>query len=137
MEKSVDAFARAAECRCPLVEQAPAFNRQLVGAFGGPRLAGLPARSDEAVLLEAPQHAVEIPHVDTRLARDVGQRFQQLVAVRRPLEQQQEQGRLAEPLHAGADPPVTGTNHAPATGAAAAARPHGLPTCKRHMYWRL
>ena len=49
-----------------------------------------------------------------------GQRFEELVAVRGPLAEQQEQGRLAEALDPGADAPVPGPNHAPATGSAAA-----------------
>ena len=69
----------------------------------------------------------------SRLAGKARQRFEQLVAVRGPLAQQQEQDRLAEALHPGANAPVSGADHAPAARSAAAAGPHALPICKRHM----
>ena len=97
------------------------------------RGARLPARGHEPVFLERAEDAVEVAHVDARLARQGRQRLEQLVAVRRPLAEEQEERRLAETLDSGADAPVPGAHHAPATGAAAASRPHTRPTCKTHM----
>ena len=50
---------------------------------------------DQALLLEAPQHAVEVADVDALLADQLGQALEQVVAVRRALAQeQQERGDL-------------------------------------------
>src|SRR6201997_5918234 len=123
-EKPLCALLRDAQRRGPLVEQLPA-------AVGGRirALAVAPRRGDEAFLLEGPQQAVEVPHLDARLAGELGEPLEQVVAVRRPLAQEQEQSRLGEALDAREHVPTT-AGVPPGSRAA----PHRASTCKTHMY---
>src|SRR5438128_9983485 len=132
-EKAVDPFAGTTKCSRPLVEQAPALGTELVGALRGPRGFGLPFPPDDPVLLQRAQNAVQVPHVDARFADHVRQRLEELVPVRGPLPQEQQQRGLAEPFHPRAHAPLTVAEPPAAAGAPASARPHASPTCKTHM----
>src|SRR6185437_12636443 len=81
LQEIVDMAARTAEGAGPFVEEAPALLGQLVRALRRAGLTRLPARGDEAVLLERPEDPVEVAHVDTRLAGQGRQRFEELVTV--------------------------------------------------------
>src|SRR4029077_19427400 len=130
LQEIVDAAARTPEGAGPFVEEAPPLLGQLVCALRRAGLARLPARGDEAVLLERPEDPVEVAHVDTRLAGQCRQRFEELVTVSGALAPQQQQGRLGGPLDPGAHAPVAGPDHPPAACAAAAPGPHRSSTCK-------
>ena len=83
---------------------------------------------DEPLLLERAQQAVEVAHLDAFLARELGQALEELVAIGRPLAQEEEKRRLGEALDAGKDAPVA-TVVAPRAGA----MPHRARMCKTHM----
>src|SRR5690348_15265747 len=133
IEEEVDALARSRQRARPLVEQAATLVRELVGALGRPGRLRVPLGRDEPVLLERAQDPVEVAHVDAALAGQRRQRLEQLVAVRRSLAQEEEDGRLGEPLDPGANAPVAGADFPAAPCAAPSARPHSSPTCKTHM----
>jgi len=65
-----------------------------------------PLGGDEALLLERAQQAVEIADVDPTLHPELREPVEQLVAVERPLAQEQQQRRLDEALDAGVDVPA-------------------------------
>src|ERR1700745_3339763 len=94
LEKPLCALLREAQRLDPLVEQLPAALGDGVRA-----LAVAPAGGDEAFLLEGAQQAVEVPHLDASLAGQLRKPLEEVVSVRRPLAQEQEQCRLGEALH--------------------------------------
>src|SRR4051794_20739025 len=94
-EKALDAFTGELQRFGPLVEQRATGGRERVGA-----LAVGPHRRDEALLLERAQQPVEVPHLDALLARQLGQALEEVVAVGRPLAEEQQQRRLGEALDA-------------------------------------
>ena len=79
---------------------------------------------------ERTQHAVEIAHVDSPLARELGELLEQLVPVRRALRQKEEERRLAEALDTRAHRPLTGADAPARAGSAESVAPHREPTCK-------
>ena len=89
-----------------LVEQARAGGSECVAALRGAGGGVVPFGRDEALLLERAQEPVEVAHLDARLARQLRQPLEQVVAVRRMLAQEQQQRRLGEPLDAGEDAPA-------------------------------
>src|SRR3954453_10451784 len=123
LEKTVGAFARGAQRLGPLVEERAAVLGQCVGA-----LPVAPFRRDEPFLLERAQQAVEVAHLDPRLAGHFREPLEELVTMCRALAQEKQQGRLGEALDAREDTPV-------AAVAAPRARslPQRPPTCKTHM----
>ena len=60
----------------------------------------------EAVVLEGPEHAVEVSAVDRVLGTPGADRVDELVAVIGPVPQGQQHGRFEEPLDAGRDNPL-------------------------------
>src|SRR2546421_9903896 len=121
-EKLFDPCVRAPQRLGPLVEQLQPALGDRIGA-----LSAVPGRGDELLLLERAQQAVEVAHLDAPLAGELRQALEQVVAVGRPLAEEQEQGRFGETLDPGEDVP------APA-GVAPGARPASHPTtCKTHM----
>src|ERR1043165_4652767 len=89
-DESRDDALRLAQRLDPAVEQTDSGLGQLVRALGGPREIGAPLGGDDALFFESPEHAVEVPDVDSSLvARDLGKQLDQLVAVHRPLTQEQ------------------------------------------------
>src|ERR671923_2227508 len=124
VEKATDRLLRPLQRLGPAVEQAAALVGQLVGAFGGARQVGAPFRADEPLLLQRPQESVEVADVHAALDAELRDPLQQLVAVQRPLPQEQQQGRLDEALDAGMDGPVAGTDEPAAAGAWMASRSH-------------
>src|SRR5690348_3605696 len=87
----------------------------------------VPLRRDEPFLFEPAKQAIEVAHLDARLARELREPLEEVVAMGRALAQKKEQCRLREALDPGEDPPA-------AVVMAAGARPsHPAATCKRHM----
>src|SRR3954451_16221088 len=123
LEKAVGALARRTQRLGPLVEERAAVLGEGVGA-----LAVAPFGGDEPLLFECAEQAVEVAHLDARLAGQLGEPLEELVPVRRALAEQKEQRRLGEALDAREDPPVAAM---PAPGARAV--PHTSRRCKTHM----
>src|SRR5205823_4022436 len=67
-EKAFGALERAAERLDPLLEQLAALGGERVAALRGPGRALVPLRADEPLLLECPQQAIEVAHLDALLA---------------------------------------------------------------------
>jgi hypothetical protein len=108
LEKIVDAVARAAERAGPLVEQALALLRDPVAASGGPGRLLVPLGAHEALVFERAEEAVEVAHVRLGARKERGELVEELRAVdARPVADQQEHGRLREPLDARANEPAT------------------------------
>src|SRR3954467_5894914 len=123
LEKTVGAFTRRAQRLGPLFEERAAMLGEGVGA-----LAIAPFGGDEPLLFERAEQAVEIAHLDARLAGQLGEPLEELVPVCRALAQEKEQRRLCEAFDAGKDPPVSVVA---APGAWTV--PHASPRCKTHM----
>src|SRR3954452_1981120 len=123
LEKTVGAFTRRAQRLGPLVEERAAVLGEGVGA-----LAVGPFGGDEPLLFERAEQAVEIAHLDARLAGQLGEPLEELVPVCRALAQEEQQRSLCDPLDAGKAPPVPVV---PAPGAWAV--PHAGRRCKTHM----
>src|SRR5262249_13870599 len=115
------------------VEQAPAFGGQFVGALGRPRQIGAPLRPDKTLGLESAQEAVEVPGIDAPFPHDLRQPLDQLVAVQRPLTQEQQERRLDKALDAGGDGPVARSGLGPATDSAGMAMSHSRQ-CMSNTY---
>src|SRR5437763_10900933 len=81
----------------PAAEQAPAFLGERIDPLGRARRVVTPLGGDDPVLLERAQDAVEVAHVDPRLARELLDLLEELVSVRGALCEQEQQSRLAEP----------------------------------------
>src|SRR3954454_20572770 len=123
LEKAVGALARRTQRLGPLVEERAAVLGEGVGA-----LAVAPFGGDEPLLFECAEQAVEVAHLDARLAGQLGEPLEELVPVCRALAQEKEQRRLCEPLDAAKAPPVPVV---PAPGPWAV--PHAGRRCKTHM----
>src|SRR5919198_2494305 len=107
-EKRVDAIARLLQRLGPLVEQPSPRCAQLVPALRGARGLGVPLGADQSLGLEGAQGAVEVAHVRAPPRGQLAERVEQLVAMRGPVAEQEQERRLAEPLDPGVDgPPST------------------------------
>jgi len=135
IEEGRDELLIRAQGLGPAVEQAPAFLGERVDPLGGSGRVVAPLGGDDSVLLEGAQDAVEVAHVDPRLARQLGDLLEQLVPVRRALREQLEESRLPEPLDARAHGPLARADPAAGSGAAepVAMASHDT-TCKSHMF---
>src|SRR5262249_56652219 len=124
VQKSFDVALNLAQRLGPAVEQAPALGGQLVGALGRPGQVRAPLGADETLGLERTQQAVEVADVDASLPRHFRQPLDQLVAVQRPLTQEQQERRLDEALHTRANVPVARPGLVPAPDSARVAMSH-------------
>src|SRR5215216_1599952 len=106
VEKRSDRPLRAAQRVDPRVEDAAALVGELVGALRGAGQLVAPLGGDEALLLEGAQEAVEVSDVHTALGPQLREALEQLVAVQRPLAQEQQQRRLDEALDPRLNVPV-------------------------------
>ena len=78
---------------------------QRVRPLRRPRQLGAPLGGDDSVLLERTERSVEVPDVDAVVSGELRKQLEELVAVGRPVGEQEEERRLAETLDAGADLP--------------------------------
>jgi len=76
-----------------------------VRALGGPGQVGTPLRHDEPILLEAAKRAVHVSDIDPFLSDEGGEAIEQLVAVCRPVGEEEQQGGLSEALDTGSHLP--------------------------------
>src|SRR5262249_45326659 len=90
VEKRRDLLLRTPERLDPAVEQLPAVVREAVGALGGAGEGGAPFGVDDPFGLQGGQEGVEVADVDARAAGELGKQLDQLVAVARPLPEQQQ-----------------------------------------------
>src|SRR5438034_5703419 len=135
LKKARDGSLRADERLGPAIEQAPPFGRQLVSALGRAGKVCAPLGLDEPFLLERAQEAVEVADVDAPLHAQLRDPFEQLVAVQRPLPQEQEQRRLDEALDPCVHVPVARADEAPAAGSTVSSVRHrqSVSLGKKHM----
>src|SRR5205823_5857897 len=92
-----------------------------------------PLGLDDAVALQPAQEAVEVADVDA-FAAELGQQLDQLVAVPRPLPEEQQQRRLVEALDARTDGPFVGADLPSAAVAAPVMSPvHVRNICQIHI----
>ena len=98
------------------------------------RQLGAPLGGDDPVLLQRTERPVEISHIDAIVSGERRQQLEELVAVRGPIGEQEEERRLAETLDAGADLPGTAlvADAIPRTGSSPSTM-HGASICKLHM----
>src|SRR5215211_2582927 len=125
LEKRPDRPLRAAQRLGPRVEDAAALVGELVGALRGAGQLVAPLGGDEALLLEGAQEAVEIADVHAALRPQLREPLEQLVAVQRPLAQEQQQRRLDEALDPGLDVPVARPQEPAAARARVVSSGHG------------
>src|SRR5579862_1648668 len=123
LEESLRPRLRLAKRLGPLIEELdPALGDRIRP------LAVRPLGGDEALLLQSAQEAIEVAHLDTGLAGQLRQALEEVVAVRRPLAQEEQERRLREPLDT--------REHVPAAAEMAAcpgSASHAL-ICITHMY---
>ena len=98
LEKTVDPVAGLRERRSPAFERLAARIGQVVGAFGRTGDGLVPLAAHELLLLEPAQDAVEVADVDPLVADQLGQAFEEVVAVGGALAEQQQQRGDLEPL---------------------------------------
>src|SRR5207244_4224687 len=133
VEEGRDELSVRAQRVGPAAEHAPSLLGELVDPLAGPGRVVAPYRGDDPVLLERAQDAVEVAHVDPALAGQLRELLEQVVAVRRPLGQQEQERGLAEAFDAGADVPFARADPPPGASAAepvASVAPHPASTCK-------
>src|SRR4051812_13848997 len=123
LEKAVGALARRTQRLGPLVEERAAVLGEGVGA-----LAVAPFGSDEPLLFERAEQAVQVAHLDPRFAGQLGEPLEELGPVRRALAEEKQQSRLGKALDPREDAPMPAV---PAPGARSV--PHARPICKTHM----
>src|SRR5439155_21581348 len=116
---------RVAQGLGPRAQQLVTGRSQLVPAFRRSRLVGVPLGTDEPVLLQRAQDAVEAAHVGAFARDELGGALEQLVSVRRLLGEEEEKRRLEKALHPAAD--------VPAAAAVAPAGPWAVFTCETHV----
>src|SRR5689334_16355442 len=134
-----DVRLRAAERGRPACEDLPPGVGEPIRPPRRPGELRVPLGVDDAVLLERAQEAVEIADVDALLADELRQLLDELVAVPRPLRQEQQDGRLDEALDARADGPAAaavepaGARSALAAVAVVGAGAHRAPVYVKHI----
>src|SRR5262249_53316694 len=90
--------AELRERAAPGREQLVALVGERVGALRRAWQLGAPLGGHEALVFERAQGAVEVPDVNALVTRQLGQSFDELVAVRRSSREEREERRLAEAL---------------------------------------
>src|ERR1041385_3515510 len=114
LEKARDGLFGPPQRLGPAVEELPPLSGQLVGALRRAWKLGAPLGGDEPLLLKRAQQPVEVSDVDPPLDSQLGDPLQELVAVQRPLAQEEQQRRLDEALDSCVHVPVARTNEAAA-----------------------
>src|SRR5262249_5824684 len=85
------------------------------------------------LVLERAQRSVQVPDVDPVVTGELGETLEELVAVRRPIGQQYEEGWLAEALDACPHLPLAAVVADAVPGAEASPSVHAGSICNLHM----
>ena len=99
----------------------------------GPGALGVPLGAHEALRLQGAKDAVEVRQVDALARQELAEPGEELVAVRGPLAEQEQQARLQDALDAGAHEPGARA----VAAAAAACRPAVTARCLIVLYWTI
>src|SRR5262245_34770135 len=114
-------------------EQLVALVRKRVGALRRAWQLGAPLGGHEALVFKRAQGPVEVADVDALVTRQLGQPFDELVAVRRPSREERKERRLAEAFDPCPDLPAALAERSVPGALASAAMVHAGSICKLHM----
>ena len=115
-------------------EQLAAILGQCVRPLRRSRQLGAPLGGDDPVLFEGAERSVEISDVDAVVSGELRKQLEELVAVRRPVGEQEEERRLAETLDARAYlPDAALVADAVPRACPSSSTVHGASICKLHM----
>jgi hypothetical protein len=107
---------------------------QRVRPLRRPGQLGAPLGGDDPVLLQRTERPVEISDVDAVVSGERREQLEELVAVRGPIGEQEEERRLAETLDAGTHlPPAALVADAIPRACSSSSAVHGDSICKLHM----
>jgi hypothetical protein len=105
VEKDGQTVSESFEGIEPRGERRSPLAREGVRALGGSGQVGTPLRLDEPFLLEAAERAVHVSDVDPFLPGEGREAIEQLVAVCRPVREEEQQRGLSEALDTGSHLP--------------------------------
>src|SRR5438128_6556692 len=136
VEERGELRAREAQGLDPLGEHPLAGAGQPVRPLGGAGQIAAPFGLDDALALQPAQEAVQVAHIDALAARELRHELDQLVAVPRPLPEEEQQRRLDEPLDARPHSPLVRPDPAPGAVTAPVTSPvHAWNLCFLHLYF--
>jgi hypothetical protein len=134
LEKNGQTVSKSFEGIEPRDEHRSPLAREGVRALGGPGKVGTPLGHDELFFFEAAESAVHVADVDPLLPGEGRKAIEQLVAVCRPVREEEQQRGLSETLDAGAHFPGSVRAPMPVPGTSAMATAvHAAIICKLHM----